>query len=227
MLATAWDRLARIAMLVVPAIPGAAQNLWEQLGLAGRLPELAGDDLEEALGFRPGPDAPTVTPGVSAFPRPAGGLRAGSPLFPRLDRKKALARLAEPEPAEAAQEEKTVIDKPSAETPGHEGLLSIEQFMGVDLRTARVLECERVEGTDKLLRLVVDIGSERRQLVAGVAQVYSPQEMIGRSIVVVANLKPAKVRGVQSQGMLLAADSGDGPRLVEVPEAVAPGTRVR
>ncbi len=86
--------------------------------------------------------------------------------------------------------------------------ISYEEFSKVDLRVAVVLEAERVPGADKLLKLKIDLGSETRQIVAGIAEQYSPEEMIGKRIVVVANLKPAKIRGVESKGMLLAGKDG-------------------
>lgn len=106
-------------------------------------------------------------------------------------------------------------------------LLSLERFLEVDLRVARVLAAEKVPGTDKLLRLVVDLGTEQRQIVAGIARAYEPGDLIGKRVIVVANLKPARVRGVDSQGMLLAADAGGGPVVATFEEDVAPGTRVR
>ena len=105
--------------------------------------------------------------------------------------------------------------------------LSIDRFLDTALRVARIVSAERIEGTDKLLRLEVDLGDERRQLVAGIAQAYEPEALIGKRVIVVANLKPAKIRGVESQGMLLAADLGGRPIVATFEEDVPPGTRVR
>jgi len=99
--------------------------------------------------------------------------------------------------------------------------------MRVQLRTARVESAERVPKADRLLRLVVDLGGEKRQIVAGIAATYAPEQLVGKTIVIVANLKPAKLRGIESQGMLLAADPGGGPIVVTFDREVAPGTRVR
>jgi methionyl-tRNA synthetase len=99
--------------------------------------------------------------------------------------------------------------------------------MKVNLRTARVVAAERVAGTDKLLRIEVDLGGETRQIVAGIAKQYAPEQLVGKSIIVVANLKPAKVRGVESQGMLLAADQAGVPIVATFEEPVQPGARVR
>ena len=117
---------------------------------------------------------------------------------------------------------------PSGETtPPPAELIDIDQFMKIQLRVAKVEQAERVPKADKLLRLVVDIGGEKRQIVAGIATTYAPEQLIGKTIVVVANLKPAKLRGIESQGMLLAADEGQGPIVVTFEREVAPGTRVR
>jgi methionyl-tRNA synthetase len=86
--------------------------------------------------------------------------------------------------------------------------ISIEQFAEVQLRTALVKEATRVEGTDRLLKLKISLGSEERQIVAGLGQHYEPEALVGRTIVVVANLEPATIRGVESNGMMLAASSG-------------------
>lgn len=106
-------------------------------------------------------------------------------------------------------------------------MISIKDFMEIELRTARVLSAERVEGTDKLMKLRVDLGGEERQIVAGIAQVYDPEELPGRKIVVVANLEPATIRGVESQGMLLAADVDGKPYVAGFDRWVPAGTRVR
>lgn len=94
--------------------------------------------------------------------------------------------------------------------------ITIERFTEIELRTARVLAAERVPGTDRLVRLDVDLGREQRQIVAGVGQHYGPEQLVGRTIVIVANLEPATIRGVCSQGMLLAASEGSRLALVTV-----------
>ena len=125
----------------------------------------------------------------------------------------------------------------AAAAPAREGealdadnIISIEDFAKVDLKVGNVLEAERIEGADKLLVLQVDIGSETRQIVAGIAKHYSPEELIGKQIVVVTNLKPAKLRGVMSNGMLLAASTTGDPKEVRVvtPDGPVPaGSRVK
>jgi len=95
--------------------------------------------------------------------------------------------------------------------------IGIEDFLKVDLRVAKVLSAERVEGSEKLLKLKVSLGDEERTIVAGIAKYYSPEELVGKKIVIVANLQPRKIFGITSQGMLLAASDGENLSLV-VPE---------
>ncbi len=121
-----------------------------------------------------------------------------------------------PEPAES---------KPASTGGSRE--VNINDFFRIELRVAKVLSAEAVPKTDKLLKLEVDLGSEQRQLVAGVAQVYEPDEIVGKNLIVVANLQPARIRGVESRGMLLAADVDGRPIVATFEEDVPPGTRVR
>ncbi len=107
-----------------------------------------------------------------------------------------------------------------------EGLLDISEFSRVELRVAQVLAAERVPGADKLLKLQIDLGDEKRQIVAGVAQYYSPERITGMKIIVVANLKPAVIRGIESNGMLLAAKKGKQLTLVTPHEDLDAGARI-
>ena len=116
--------------------------------------------------------------------------------------------------------DKTDTAKPakSAETVAvaAEEMIAIDDFGKIKLKTAKVLEAEKVEGADKLLRLQIEVGGQKRQLVAGIAQFYKPEEVVGRTIVIVANLKPAKIRGIESCGMLLSAKDGKTLKLIAV-----------
>ena len=105
--------------------------------------------------------------------------------------------------------------------------MDIARFLEIDLRVARVTAAERVENAERLLKLQVDLGGEQRQIVAGIAATYDPASLVGRQVIVVANLAPARIRGVESQGMLLAADGGSGPIVATFEREVPPGTRVR
>jgi methionyl-tRNA synthetase len=114
-----------------------------------------------------------------------------------------------------------------AATPGGDKI-SIDDFMKVDLRVAKVLAAEKVPNSRKLVKLSIDVGTEQRTLVAGIAEAYEPEQLVGRTIVMVFNLKPAKLMGIESNGMVLAASPDGGkPTLVGFDAEVAPGTRVR
>ena len=106
--------------------------------------------------------------------------------------------------------------------------ISIDDFMKVELRTAKVLAAERVPKSNKLLKLQVDAGAEQRTLVAGIAEAYEPDALVGKTVVIVFNLKPAKLMGVESNGMVLAASPDGGkPTVVSFEQPPPPGTRVR
>ncbi|RJP61673.1 MAG: methionine--tRNA ligase subunit beta [Candidatus Auribacter fodinae] len=107
-----------------------------------------------------------------------------------------------------------------------DGLIDIKEFFSVKLRVAQILTAEPVPETEKLMKLSISLGDEERTLVAGIAQYYSPEQLIGKKIVVVANLKPAKLRGIVSQGMLLAARDEKGLALLTVDSDVAPGSSI-
>ncbi len=124
------------------------------------------------------------------------------------------------------------MDKPATPAPTTTEApveqISIDEFAKVKLRVGRVLEAEPVEGSDKLMKLQVVVGEERRQIVAGIRKNYSAEDLIGRQVIVCVNLKPAKLRGVESQGMLLAATDIDGGAILLQPDREAPeGTNVK
>jgi methionyl-tRNA synthetase len=107
-----------------------------------------------------------------------------------------------------------------------DNLLDIGDFQKAELRVAQVISAERVEGANKLLKLQIDIGAEKRQIIAGVAEFYSPEQITGTKIIVVTNLKPAVIRGVESRGMLLAAKSGKSLLLIRPDGDIPPGAKV-
>ena len=120
---------------------------------------------------------------------------------------------------------------PAADAPqpqATDSRISIDDFMKVELRVAKVLEAEAVPKSKKLVKLKVDVGAEHRTIVAGIAEAYPPDQLVGRTIVIVANLKPAKLMGIESNGMVLAASPEGGlPNLVAVDPSLPPGSRVR
>ena len=106
-------------------------------------------------------------------------------------------------------------------------MISFEEFQKVELKVAKVLSAEKVEKSNKLLKLQIDLGGETKQLVAGIAQQYTPESIVGREVIVVANLEPRVVFGVESQGMLLAASSAEGPVLLMPEKEVPPGSGIK
>ena len=158
-------------------------------------------------------------------------LRKGPPLWPRAEDDRlpgAVGKGTGEDPAMTADEAPSSPESAvAAATP--DPRITIETFMGIDLRVAKVVGAERVEKSKRLIKLEVDLGNDRRTVVAGIAEVYEPEALVGRSVVVVANLKPAKLMGVESNGMVLAASlDGEKPSLVRFDDPPPPpGTRVR
>ena len=226
----AAEGLRHVAALSAPVIPAAAARLWREVGAAG--------DVDAAP-----PDALNWGDLV-----PGSRITRGPALFPRIDKAAYLASAAGKEHSmersddrpRAPREDTPAAPQPSAAAgaapgpapgiiPGLPAEIGIDEFSRVELRTARVLAAEKVQGADKLLKLTVDIGREQRTIVAGIALRYAPETLVGRTIVVVANLKPAKLRGVMSQGMLLAASDESGQPFILTTEDpnVPAGWRVK
>jgi len=156
-------------------------------------------------------------------------LGSPSPMFPRIDL--AAAKLLDSDVESPDRVEKKMSQTPNSvnhSVPPQDAKseakseITIEDFMKVQLRVARILDAEFLEGSDKLMKLQVVIGDEKRQIVAGIRKSYTPEELVGRQIVVVANLKPTMLRGAQSQGMLLAATDEDGSAILLSPDREAP-----
>jgi methionyl-tRNA synthetase len=215
----AAESLRMITVLAHPVIPDATEKIWQQLGQAGKLQDVPIDQLKWG-GLKPG----TTTGKPEA-------------VFPRADKKQAWERMESMEQEirnPKSSEPATSTSAPAsgaalATTPPTDGKISIEDFAKVELRVGVVKSAERIEGADKLLKLLVDIGDEIRQILAGIALAYRPEELIGRKVVIVANLAPRKMRGLESNGMLLAASAGaDGqPVLCTFAEDIPPGARVK
>lgn len=202
----AAEALRACAGLLAPLMPQKMEALRAALGMGGAAGTVDPAKLAEFGGLVPG--TPVANPG---------------PLFPRID---AAAAAAEPAPAKDAPKEKSAKKaekKAAAPAELPPGIISYDQFATVKLRTAKILEAEAMPGATKLLKLQVELGEgERRQIVAGIALHYKPEELPGKTVVVVENLAPAKLRGVESQGMLLAATVGESLKLVTV-EGGCPG----
>lgn len=116
---------------------------------------------------------------------------------------------------------------PATPAPPAPPQITIDEFMKIQLKTARVLSAERVPKSEKLIKLQVSLGIEQRQIVAGIGKKYEPDALVGKTIVIVANLKPAKLMGIESQGMVLAAGDTDVQGLLTIQEEVDPGTKVK
>ena len=203
------EALRVISVLISPFMPTTAVRIWQQLGLAQDFASVRTEDIEQWGGV------------------PAG-LHVGTPeqLFPRIEVEK---EEAAPQSAAAKQEKKEKKDKKDkqAQEALPEGIISIDTFGKVQLRVAEVKAAEPVPKADKLLRLTLSLGEgvPERQVVSGIAPWYAPADLVGKHVVLVANLKPAKLRGVRSEGMILAAGDGKDLKILEVD--MPAGTEVR
>ena len=220
----AAESLRIATMLAHPVIPEATERIWKQLGQQGALRQQRVDAVR--------------------WGQLAAGTRIGKPeaVFPRMDKAEVIERIEamEQEPAKpaapaagasagAASGTPAAASAPGsapAAAPGAK--ITIDDFTKVEMRVGVVKSAERVEGADKLLKLMVDIGDEVRQLVAGIATTYEPEKLVGRKVAVVANLQPRTLRGVESNGMILAASGPDGkPALASFLEDVPIGARLK
>ncbi|MDA8083821.1 MAG: methionine--tRNA ligase [Nitrospiraceae bacterium] len=204
-LANLWESLRITAVLVYPYMPATAEKIWVQIGLKGLTDEAKSGGVENLArwGWRP-------SYGVK--------ISKGEQLFPRIERKKAMTGEKTGEASGVAAAE------PASE---ESNLISIQDVMKVALKVGHVISAERVKKSDKLIKMQVDTG-ELRQIVAGIGKAYTPEDLIGKKIVVVANLQPAKLMGVESQGMLLAATGADGVPIVLTPEKdVEAGAKIK
>lgn len=214
---TAAESLRFFAALLAPVLPNAAQAIWQQLGEIGEV----GSIIPASLNWGDGKQ---------------NQIGEVQPIFPRLDKKKIMEEIKQEEAAsQAARAQETKQEAPTAPLPTPQAeakvnaaeaapaainepapgvaYIGIEDFAKVELRVAEIKTAERVPKADKLLRFTMDMGeAEPRQILAGIAQYYEPEKLIGRKVIIVANLAPRKLRGFESQGMVLAASIGDEGR---------------
>ena len=217
---TAVECARMVTVLAHPVIPEGTQKIWEQLGRTDDLTRTRIDQLKWG----------GMIPGTR--------VRKPQPIFPRVGKKETLERI------EAMENEIRNPGPPTSLGTGAENApaapattaaapatakIGIEDFAKVELRVGVIKSAERIQGADKLLKVLVDVGDEVRQVLAGIALAYKPEELIGRKVVIVANLAPRKMRGLESNGMLLAASVGpDGkPVLCTFAEDVPPGAKVK
>ena len=204
---TAAEALRIVTALVFPVIPESAAKIWAQLGFRTPLGAIRTADL----------DWGKLASGQEI--EPASGV------FPRADVKTMIEKMKEGEAAELLRQQALMGGKPIADT-SH---ITIDDFIKVDLRVGEVKTASAVKGADKLLHLTVDIGeSQPRSIVAGIALAYKPESLVGRKVVIVANLAPRKLRGLESQGMIVAASlEGGNPVLASFLEDVPIGARLK
>jgi len=216
---TAAEGLRVVTALAHPVLPQATQKIWSQLG---QTEPLGGFQLD-----------------LLSWGQLKPGTKIGKPegIFPRVDKSETIARIEAMEQeqnkapeAPAAAAASTPVGPGAAPAPGAAAAakIGIEDFAKVEMRVGQVKSAERVAGADRLLQLQVDIGDEVRQIVAGLALAYKPEQLVGRKVVVVTNLQPRKLRGVESNGMIVAASLPDGaPVLAGFLEDVPVGARLK
>jgi methionyl-tRNA synthetase len=213
---TAAEALRIVCILAHPVLPHSTEAIWRQLGFTDGLDSVQRDSLQWGL--------------------LKGGQKIGTiaPVFPRLEAKATVQKMQELEELEKRRQAtlmgKTLEPAESAPAIAPVGdTISIDDFAKIDLRVGEVKSAEPVKGADKLLHLKVDIGeAEPRTIVAGIALAYKPEQLLGRKVVIVANLAPRKLRGLTSQGMIVAASlEGESPVLAGFHEEIKPGARLK
>jgi len=210
------DSLRNIAIMLSPFMPGTSPRIFTQLGLA--TPEQF--SLEE-VAWGNFPDGTKVA--------------KGEPLYPRIEVNEkgetviAASKKTQAKPTASAAKPATPVATPTPAPVATEGKpeITIDDFAKLDLRVATVLSAEKVPKTDKLMKLQIKIGAEERTIVSGIAQYYTDEQLIGRNVIVIANLKAAKLRGIESKGMLLAASDGEGHLVLADAPGIKSGSRVK
>ena len=214
----AAESLRILVMLAHPVLPEATAKIWRQLGQFGALGEARIDQLAWGA-LRPG----------ALIGEPAA-------VFPRVEKTETLEKIAAMEQEIVNPQGTPTATTPAAAPAAQPGAaaaanarISIDDFTKVEMRVGQVKSAERVAGADKLLKVMVDVGEEVRQIVAGIATVYQPEQLVGRKVVVVVNLQPRKLRGVESNGMIVAASVGSEgkPVLAGFLEDVPVGSRLK
>lgn len=188
-----------ISILIQPFMPETPQKIWDQFGIS--------EDMRSWESAK--------TWGVYASGK---AVEEKEPLFPRIDLEKEMAELA--------KMNNTKNNEATDNLPGILPQIQIDDFAKIDLRVAKVIACEKVNKSDKLLKLQLDIGIETRQVVSGIAKYYKPEDLIGKKVIMIANLKPAKLMGIESQGMILAASNGDKLVLATVDGNIPVGSKL-
>lgn len=209
---TLADTLQRIAILISPFMPETANKMFAGLGC----------DLYYAADCNISWEMANKE---NLYPR---NLKVNKidPLFPRIDEKESLEKFRY-----ISAELNKKLGEDSAEDKSKlkstKNNIDFEQFLTMDLRVGRVLECEKIEKADRLLKFKIDLGSEKRTIVSGIAQYYSPEELLGKNVILIANLEPRKIMGTESHGMLLSAENSDGSlKLILADDTVEEGAEI-
>lgn len=201
------ESLRAISVMIEPFIPTTARRIWAQLNLPQNFDEIRISDIE---GWGKTPVGIQINKPEQLFPRIE--IEEEKPETKKEVKENKKAKKEEPKAPEKAKE-------------NEDGMIGIEDFSKIDLRVVEILAAEPVPKTDKLMKIQVSLGDEERTVVSGIAKHYKPEDLIGKHVVLVANLKPAKLRGVMSHGMLLAASKGDELQIVETTMPV--GSKVK
>ncbi|MEF2631386.1 methionine--tRNA ligase [Megamonas funiformis] len=201
------ESLRAISVMIEPFIPTTARRIWAQLNLPQNFDEIRISDIE---GWGKTPVGIQINKPEQLFPRIE--IEEEKPEVKKEVKENKKAKKEEPKAPEKAKE-------------NEDGMIGIEDFSKIDLRVVEILAAEPVPKTDKLMKIQVSLGDEERTVVSGIAKFYKPEDLIGKHVVLVANLKPAKLRGVMSHGMLLAASKGDELQIVETTMPV--GSKVK
>ncbi len=207
------ESLRLIGLALYPVIPGTCQKIWKSIGAGKEISSVRLREEQSWGGLKTGTE---IQPGEQLFPRILVGVQHAVSKVRSND-----IKIIESKP------EKKMELKAAEQKTAEPELIGIEDFGKVQLRVGKIVSAERVEKSEKLVKLRVDIGTETRQVVAGIGKAYSPEQLLDKQIVIVANLKPAKLMGVESQGMLLAASSGDFLSVVTPDKDIAPGAKVK
>ena len=191
------ESLRVLGILLNPFMPQSTESMMKQLGVETPIEEQGMSSINDWGGLKPGSQ-----------------MQKAKQLFPRIEDKQAAKILTE-------------LSSPKEEKKDNGNQITIDEFMKVELRTGKVLEAEKVKKSKKLIQLKVDIGTETRQVLAGISESYEPEDLVGRTVIIVANLKPAKLMGIESQGMVLAASNDGNIILAGFDQEPGQGVQVR
>lgn len=223
-----------LSILIAPILPNAAETIQEMLNTAVHTGGPQTPNVTDDIAHKGAVAIHTNVWDSAAHATLVAGATLNEPhiLFSKIEDDVVEREVAKLGPTDSANTQASAQGKPPGAVSNaavEDGRITIDQFKSVQLRTARVLEAERVPKSEKLLKLKVDVGTEQRQILAGIAKHYTPEELIGRLVVIVANLQPAKLMGMESQGMVLAASNADGTLTLVTPmnDIVGAGAEVR